>query len=275
MERKRHGNNSKRDNFAERQYWKWEWLRRNKEYRKDFEKFGEGLQNAWKQYNEVARKVIDETGEPPDWHLPDPPYDIICLEMGTKWGMRELPDPYNSPQEAPRIAAYMPSLLGVFYDDLSSLSEMGSVLEEPNPRFKSKENFAGWTIWHTDDKSEFPKTSPLTSENCPHYLMIVARVDPWIQKTRLIEAINQCAKKNLDKLLKAQRSVFDKKSLRPRFDEFETYKNVYDLRDKGKSWRKIAKETLPNEEEPDVAMRRVRYHYDQAKWWINEGWRVL
>jgi hypothetical protein len=152
---------------------------------------------------------------------------------------------------------------------------MGSILEEPKPRLRPKAQSAGWTIWRADDKSEFPETSPLTSENCPHYLIIVARVDPWAQKTRLTKAINQCAKENLDKLLKAQRSVFKKKSLRPRFDEFQTYANVYDLREQGKSWRTIAKEMLPDETKPDVAMRRVRYYYEQAKWWIDEGWRVL
>jgi hypothetical protein len=275
MNRKRNGNDYERTNFAERQRWKWEWLRRNKEYREDYNKYGKDLQKAWKQYNDIAREMIEE-GEPPDWYLPDPPYDKISLEMGTKWGMRELPDPYNPPQETPRIALNMTSVFARVSNDLFSLSEMGSILEKPKPHDRSRADLdSGWTIWRADDKSEFPETLPLTSENCPHYLMIVARVDPWIQKTRLTKAINQCANENLDKLLKAQRSFFQKKSLRPRFVEFETHKNVYDLREKGKSWRQITKEILPDEKDPEVAMRRVRYYYDQAKWWINGGWRVL
>jgi hypothetical protein len=90
-----------------------------------------------------------------------------------------------------------------------------------------------------------------------------------------MKSISQCAKENLDKLLEAQRSVFPRKSLRPRFYEFPTYANVYDLREERKSWRAIAKEILPNVKKTEVAMRRVRYYHEQAKWWIDEGWRVL
>jgi Family of unknown function (DUF6499) len=68
MDRKRHGNVAEKDDFTKKQHWKWQWLRRNKEYREDYDKYGKGLQKAWKQYNDIARKMIEE-GEPPNWYL--------------------------------------------------------------------------------------------------------------------------------------------------------------------------------------------------------------
>ncbi len=248
MKRKRHGNGPEED--AEKQRWKWEWLRRNKEYRKDFDRYKKALQK---------------------------PRSTIKLEMGMKWGMTELPNPYDPPQETPRLALEIPSLSVRFSDDLLSLLGIQYSLHLDDIPIPKPDEITGWKIWPIHGKLEFPETLPvpLTSENCPHYLMIAARVDPWIQKTRLMKAINQCAKENLDKLLKAQRSVSPQKSLRPRFYEFPTYANVYDLREKGKSWRAIAKEILPDVKKADVAMRRVRYYHEQANWWIDEGWRVL
>jgi hypothetical protein len=236
MKRKRHGNGPEED--AEKQRWKWEWLRRSKEYRKDFDR-----------YKKALRK----------------PGSTAKLEMHIKWGMAELPDPYIPGQEAPRIDLDMPSLFARFSDDLLSL--LGIQIAPNYDKIlasKQKKNVS-WKIFPVHGKVDLLSpiaTLPeaLTSENCPHYLAIVTRVDPWIQKTRLTKAIDECTKKNLDKLLKAQRSVFKKKSLRPRFDEFQTYANVYDLREQGKSWRAIAKEMLPDETKPDVAMRRVRYY---------------
>jgi hypothetical protein len=251
MKRKRKGKGSEED--AEKHRWKWEWVRRSKEYRKDFDRYKRALQK---------------------------PGSTVKLEMYVKWGMTELPDPYDTSQETPRIDLNMPSLLARFSDDLLSL--LGIEITPSYDRIlasKQKKN-AGWKIFPIHGKVDLlnPIATlpvPLTSENCPHYLAIVARVDPWIQKTRLMKAINQCAKENLDKLLEAQRSVFPKKPLRPRLYEFSTYANVYDLREKGKSWRAIAKQILPDVKKTEVAMRRVRYYYDQAKWWIDEGWRVL
>jgi hypothetical protein len=129
-----------------------------------------------------------------------------------KWGMTELPDPYDPPQEPPSLAPEMPSLSVRFSDDLLSLLGVQYSLNLDDIPPPKPEEITDWKIWPMHGKLDFLEILPvpLTSENCPHYLAIVARVDPWIQKTRPMKAINQCAKENLDKLLEAQRSVFPK-----------------------------------------------------------------
>ena len=111
-----------------------------------------------------------------------------------------------------------------------------------------------WMIKSEASDYAEPEEEKLTPENCPRYLTITANVDPTIQKGKLIKAINQSLKWNLDILLKAQESVLEKKSLRPRFGEFGTYKNVYDLREKGNSWRAIAKEVLPEDAKSEILL---------------------
>ena len=78
MDRKRHGNVPEKDDFAEKQYWKWQWLRRNREYREDFDKYGKGLQKASEEYNNSVKAVI-ERGK-----IHDPPKSIAPFSHMTE-----------------------------------------------------------------------------------------------------------------------------------------------------------------------------------------------
>ena len=66
MNRKRLGNGPEKDDFAEKQHWKWEWLRRNREYREDFDKYGKGLQKASEEYNNSVKAGIERGTIPPE-----------------------------------------------------------------------------------------------------------------------------------------------------------------------------------------------------------------
>ncbi len=56
-------------------------------------------------------------------------------------------------------------------------------------------------------------------------------------------------------------------------EDFEKYFKVYDLREEGKSWSKIAQDIFP-EEDKENGKRKVRYYHDQVDRWIREEvWR--
>jgi hypothetical protein len=246
MGKKSDGIDSTRGDFAKRKLWKWEWLRRNEEYQKDFKKHWKFLQKGLKEHKDKVMKAIKNNYDCVS--LP-PPYDSIHGRMYTKWQLLTgLRDPDDPSTENLGIKVYSPDVSVAFTDRLY-----------PELDFEGEES--------------------LTSKHRPNCLVIFVRVTPWAQKTKLIKAINQTATKNLGRLLKAQKSVYEKLSLRPRFNEFEKYKKVYDLRHpkkgKGKSWEKIALETLSNEVDIDNAMRKVRYYHDQANWWVKVGWQIL
>lgn len=58
---------------------------------------------------------------------------------------------------------------------------------------------------------------------------------------------------------------------KPRWDEYDKYLEVYALRKKNTSWRKIAFQIFPNDVDIDSAMRKVRHYYEQADRMINKG----
>ena len=181
-------------------------------------------------------------------YLPEP-YSHIFAEMNVKWQLFEgLRNPDDPSTKNLRIGGYSPADVSAAFTDRLY----------PELDFEGEES--------------------LTSKKCPHWLVIFVSVKPWFQKTKVIKEIKRTANKNLDKLLEAQRSVYGKLSLRPRFYEFEKYAKVYDLKHpnkgKGKSWRKLALEMFPDEG-INSAMRKVRYYHDQADWWVKVGWQIL
>jgi preprotein translocase subunit Sss1 len=84
--------------------------------------------------------------------------------------------------------------------------------------------------------------------------------------------------KYLIKFLKQEAEVahIDLKEKRPRWDEYDKYLDVYDLREKAKkSWRKIARELFPEDKSKDEGISKVRHYYKQAEKMINGGWHQI
>ncbi|MBS3918524.1 MAG: hypothetical protein KG012_06515 [Deltaproteobacteria bacterium] len=67
----------------------------------------------------------------------------------------------------------------------------------------------------------------------------------------------------------------DFKRPRPRWEEYDKYLKVYDLRKEGKGWRKIAHEVYPGDKSLDEGVRKVRLLHERALKMINGGWRQI
>lgn len=63
---------------------------------------------------------------------------------------------------------------------------------------------------------------------------------------------------------------------KPHWEEYKKYLQVWDLREEKKSWREIASQVFPDDEDMDSAIRKVRHLWGQANKMINKGgWKKI
>ncbi|MCF7895875.1 MAG: hypothetical protein K9L87_01375 [Candidatus Omnitrophica bacterium] len=73
----------------------------------------------------------------------------------------------------------------------------------------------------------------------------------------------------------AKRSQPKKKNTRARLEEYLNYLAIYDLRESGIGWRKIAKKVYPKEIFPENTKRKVMIGYNKCLDLINSGYKDL
>jgi hypothetical protein len=242
-----------------REYWKWECVRRNKDYKKDFEKYGR------KQLN---RGLADR--------------------MLGKWEcFADLPDPkVESPEGVGVSQPVATSRIGDIFDLLPSSKERMIHLWKPGTLLKkfdgTTQKNQGWTVLNSVTGDQ----EALTQDNCPCSITITVLCEPGFQKGELEAILLKEFGQVYKKLLAAQKKVL-RRSPRPRFSEFENYIKVYELR-KGNPampWAEIAqawkdwvraragkKKMLVSESEKQNA----RDYWGMAVYLIEkEGWKML
>jgi Proteobacterial transcriptional regulator-like domain len=282
-------------NNMTRQYWAWQWIRRNEDYRRDFRKFGSSHrvpQEVWHKWN--MHKLIDPSDPDPGRdYLISPPYRVIAQSPNTF----ERPYSFIAP--------------GTKYK-----GKRGHTWKTPEGYWAVLPIYETAKSWKIEDRmkefQEFYEKYPeedalsnrdkdlgirkLTRKNFPRAISVVVRFphhDLPFHKTDLINEVTQLFRDELEEFLKARKAIFKPKTaLRPRHDLFFDYMRVYDRKKKNPnmSWSDIAKEIFPDKIEKHVSPHRkivreivssstkdvVRKYWKQADRLINrEGWKYL
>ena len=229
----------------EREHWKWECVRRNEDYKKDFEKYG------GKQLN---RRLSDKIFE--KWerfvHLPDP--EIEDPDIG-----------YGAPDA--KVA------FGDVFDMLSGsrihLWKPGSVLKKIDG---TVEEIREWTVYNSDIETQ----EELTPDNLPEYITITIRCEPGSQIGELEAILLKVFGKMYKKLLAAQKMIL-KASPRARFVEFKNYMDVYDFKKRNPcmTWAEIGAAKIGKKKDGSEK-QNARDYYKKAENLIEkEGWKML
>ena len=258
--------NQKLGDKKTRKKYKWEFLRRNKDYIRDYLKHRDeerapvDIILKWDSAVDCStfpRKLVDPKKSNPNFELGGD------LELIQVWD-----PPINT------------SFLQREYtkNNLVSLFPPGTEIRG--------EKIRHWKIYDQKTKT----LDVLNQDNYPDYLRMDIRILPFYQSTKFIKIFMKEFKKQLDLLLKAQRSVTDyKKANRPRLNLYDKYLEVYDLHEeKGWTFEKIAKKVFPREfkipttlkeksrdQNPESAVKKAQYYHREAQTMINEGWKWI
>jgi hypothetical protein len=252
-----------------RQKWMWEFIRRNKDYIKDYERTIEDHRH------DLSSKFIEGDSD----------------KLLSKWNFSGyLPDPDDP--DLPDFAGPDPNppILG------SPYVKEGQVVIPAENMTQVVRSWPDQQI-RLLSFTKGRKLERLTKKNCPKQITIVVKIDPLIpfEKEYLKNQVIQRFQTHLDMLLEAQKRVFKRKSATSHhWDVYEKYLEVYDLKknnDKKISWPEIALKVFPQEVSKTTAHRRkpkydmlplptavdkVRYYWKEANRMINKGgWREI
>jgi hypothetical protein len=245
-----------------RKKYKWEFLRRNKDYIKDYLKqkdekeTPEEVMFKWRfAFDLRNRKLVDSNNSNPDFE-----------------NELELLNVMDPPRNA-SMRAWLRNNNGIPVSLLSPGSEVdGKKIEH-------------WTMYHKARKI----FDIVDKYNYPQWLCMSIQILPYYPKTKLIKIFIKEFKKQLDILLKLQRSISGINANRTRLNLYDRYLRVYDLHEKEKwTFERIAKKIFPREfrnplkvevksrePDPERAIKKVQYYYRDAKRMIDEGWKLI
>lgn len=231
---------------SQRGRWRWECIRRNKDYIHDFEL------SKKDPYNHIQKRELEKK-----WHIPEEFLDSLKeafselkrndpehMEEGLEWS---LPDPERANFDMmsffgvapePNMLKNWTSFLSDYFGRNVAIFRPGH-LEFIEGGWRTSEH---WEIDH--GSSEYAK---LTEENCPRQILLGIEIQPWFSK----ETIKQCLIEKFDEayeLLKdAQAAVLKKKTLGPRDDDsFTNFMIAYDYQQKGLNITEIALKMFPD-----------------------------
>lgn len=263
--------------YKKRQSLMWECVRRNKDYLRDFQVYGnreldrdekEILLNKW------------NIGTMP--FLMDPNYPITEEDDEILMAF-PLPD---SPAEK---KSYFSDVFGVnkVSGQIAGPGQIVTEYEGIKPRIGKQRKIEHWGLFNF--KTE--KYEKLTEENCPRSISIHIEIKPWFSKKTIEERFMEEFEEAYQKVKEAQQAILGKKQRRPGDDEFQKCIHVYDLKKNhsNMSWSDIAEEVIPkcSFDNPNKrgkrkrlvyqwAIDKVRDYYALADNLINkEGWRQL
>lgn len=231
----------------EREYWKWQCVRRNEDYKKDFEKYGR-KQRRIKSC--LANRMFEK------WEcfvdLPDPKIENPDVGYG-----------------APRAKAAFGDVFDLLQNPSIHLWKPGTVLKKMDG---SVEKIRAWTVY--DSRTTIQEE--LTSDNLPCYITITVRCEPGFQKGELEAILLKSFGKTYKTLLSAQKKVLSG-SPRARFSEFKNYMDVYDLKKRNPhmTWAEIGTAILGEQNEGSEG-QSARDYWKKAKTLIEKGgWKMF
>lgn len=162
---------------------------------------------------------------------------------------------------------------------------------------KTERGFLTYNETHWTVDSSYRGSEKLNEENCPRSFTLNVRVDPTLQVEDARKQVADTFNELWDVISNAQRSLQKGKSLkplRPQWDVYGKYLQVYDLRMQypEMEWSEIAKRIFPDEVEKDrkpvhrkirktelpfkTAIDKVRHYWREADRMINkEGWKQI
>lgn len=216
--------------------YRWEFLRRNEDYQRD--------------YKEVERVFSENDYSLDDYWIVLP--SSIPVEICSKWDINQPVDPSRSYDEY-YFEALKSEALETFH------SRISPTWDDPVRGVNALDffRFKGLEPDEIEDElmKEFLKTKKCMIEiNLRH------------SKTRIIEAVKQLIDEK-QSLLESEDTLTkeDKYSSKKRYDNYDNYLAVYDLRKEGKSWSKIQRAMDLN------SIQTARDYYKAAERLVKEG----
>lgn len=245
----------------------WECIRRNKQYRADFKKYG----------NKDTTQINDT----------DEDVSVWAVIVG-KWGIDgKLPNPDN-PQPPNNLFLADPFITTSYPHPCKKilLVPPGTTLinRETKEKIKNKQ----WLLYDYKHKSH----TEITLINCPRVFRLTVDVNPMFKKSDVRRSLLKEFDKAYDTLIRVRETLERRKPKhnRPRYNEINTYLRVYDLK-LNMSWPDIAMTIFPEQTTKNTAYARrikkterpfpsaienVKYYWKQANDLINKGgWRRL
>lgn len=254
-----------RNQFHKREMRMWECVRRNKDYIHDFELFKSGKLND-EQIFELELK-----------------WNIISLEG--------LGDPSESAKNQGEGWLYYPfpgypSCRVSYFVDYKTNRPIYAVFRPGKTVFPSGKRGRKLKDWEIRGQNK--KLEKLTVENCPRWISVRIKVEPWFSKSAIEKELMAKFEEAYELVKDAQTVVLKKQSYGPRDDDtFEKFMMAYDYKDKNPgitlndiAVRMITDATYENKKGKKRALPwaidKVRYYLERADYYINEqGWKEL
>jgi hypothetical protein len=240
-------------------YWKWQFLRRNKEYISDYQKYKDGKEVP----NDIRFK----------WR------------WGWNIATKRFVDPNNSNPNLERDL----ELLSVFnlkasttIDTWFGMNGLAVSLLAPESEVDGKK-IEHWSWTPCKKYGKVRTIGEVDKDNWPEKLCMSIEVRPYHHVTKLKEMFMKEFEKQLNSLIKLQKSISRLRPKRTRFDIYEDYLMVYDYKEKnGLTFQEIAKKMFkgdfnPNREKanPESAIKKVQQYYKKAKEMIEGEWDFI
>jgi len=262
-------------------WFQWECLRRNSEYRSDYnnliERFGDWLRRKRFWYERHSWSDRDSYFF---YSKVCPVLRAICI----KWQIKEpfppdwIFDSHGEYESGPGNRVYLPT--GCSADSAGSLFPQG-----PVERVRNRKGFHGRASEPVRNPFRWPlqearRKTESQWEDDPRYLQLkldVTRPQEALLEQTLTEI--RFHRRKHSKFLAKFLSKAKFKSRR-RLDQYDIYLKVWDLRQKGLSFPEIAKQLYPREYGPspdprNPIIQRVRDHYSRADELIQGGYKEL
>jgi len=194
----------------------------------------------------------------------------------SKWGIDgEVPNPDDPTtpsnlelMEEPLPIAYYSTYASGKHRDMVKIIPPGTILinRETKKEVKVKE----WLLYDYKDKIHIG----ITRENCPHFLKMQVYVRTTFKKSEVKKLLMEKFDEGYDILIRAQKRMLKTKETRPRYDQIETYMQIYELKKyKHMSLPEIALKKFPGQ---TTALENVRTYWKKAKDLVEKGgWRQL
>jgi len=233
---------------------KWEFVRRNPEYKKDYEEWLDRITPTWEKPEDLYDKIGEKWGFPPiDYRLPlKKKHSVVA-----KWMLDK--------KYYEQCKRYMDDKYFSYFDSWGSLVMINwlskDAMEYP---FKLKGKKLSL------DEIKFNGQSKDNRENCEGIKTINLSINLLYPKDQILYAVNRF----IDNFKKMSKVSYIKS--RKRMQKYLDCLKIYDLRQDGKTFPQIVNKLYSNSSTAyDTLLNQVQREYRRAAQLINGGYRQI
>lgn len=274
--------------------WRWEFVRRSKQYNEDYQKYHKDIgEKEFDILSDPSLLLYDRYRIDGNLPMPDPKQSVLLEDLNDFFNIIKYPYPKR------HVSGNVYFIKGNDFHILPlhelglyqpwQIHSPGSKCTIPVDDNHTKEvHIEEWCVNRFDCGIRGGRFEKLTAGNCPGTMIIRVNIEPHFQKTEIKRRVDELFEEGYRDISAIQGAVLKKKPRRPQLGELKKFIKVYDLKIKNPkiTWLEIAREVLPQEIEKNrkgtkeiihpSTKEKLRGYWNQATYYIEEGgWRNI